>query len=107
MGMDFYIYSGRNHESFKHDEWWNNKDIVERFYTRKPWGWVEECSFFPYDYQGEYIQMNKENLEELIGIACKVRNYWDTYDDVPKLCELRDKFDSLEEQGFHLYVQYG
>lgn len=43
----------------------------------------------------------------MIKVACAHRNYFDTYDDVPKLCELRDKYEELEEEGKKLFCLYG
>ena len=107
MGMDLNIYAAPNHEVFKHDEWWNNQNITEKYYSRKFWDLVNNCSFIPEDYEnGSFFQINKKNIEEMIEIACKYRNYFGTYDDIPKLCELRDEFEELEDNGFHLYFEY-
>lgn len=106
MGMDLQICFARNHEVFKH-EWWNNKDVKEEFYGRRAWHYVENCHFIPKEYEpGDFIQMRYENIEEMIKVACENRNYWGTYDDVPALCELRDRWESLEERGFKLYFEY-
>jgi len=105
MGMDLTVYAARNHEIFKHDDWWNNKDVTEKYYSRKFWDLVNNCSFIPREFEGdEFFQLTKNNVEEMIKIACEYRNYWNNYDDVPKLCEMRDEFDELEENGFHLYL---
>ena len=93
MGMDFHIYSARNREVFKHDRWWDSEQVQEEFYARKPWDWVENCDFIPHDYEsGDIIEVTRENLEELINVACHYRDYFDTYDTVPALCEIRDRF---------------
>ena len=34
--------------------------------------------------------VTKDDVEEMIRVACEYRNYWGNYDDVPILCELRD-----------------
>ena len=44
MGMDLYIYSARNREIFKHDDWWKSDQVQEEFYARKFWDLVENCS---------------------------------------------------------------
>ena len=106
MGMDLNIYAARNHEIFKHDGWWDNENVIEKYYSRKYWDMVYNCSFIPREYDGEFILLTKENLEEMISIGCEYRNYWDNYNDVPKLCELRDEFENLENNGFHLYLHY-
>lgn len=97
MGMDLSIHSARNHEVFKHD-WWNNPEVEEEFYGRKAWHYPDYCRFIPKNYESnDLIELTIENVEEMIDVACKYRNYWGTYDDVPKLCELRDKMMTEEE----------
>ena len=105
MGMDLTIYSARNHEIFKHDGWWNSPEVEEKYYSCKFFELFNNCSFIPNTYENnEFLEINHENLEEMISIACMYRNYWGTYDDVPKLCELRDEYDFLVENGKKLYL---
>lgn len=112
MGMDFNIYSARNHEVFKHDNWWESPQAQEEFYARKCWDLVNHCSFIPQDYEsGDFIELTLENLEEMIQVACKYRNYFDNYNDIPKLCELRDKLEYWENNpdeadGRKLFYEY-
>ena len=112
MGMDFNIYSARNREVFKHDNWWDSPQVQEEFYSRKCWDLVEHCSFIPADYEaGTFIELTLENIEEMIQVSCRYRNYFDSYEDVPKLCELRDKLEYWENnpdeaQGRKLYYEY-
>lgn len=98
MGMDLNIYSARNREVFKHDGWWESDQVGDEFYARKFWDLVENCSFIPYDYEsGDFIELSLENLEEMIRVACKYRDYFDTYNNIPLLCELRDKYREWQE----------
>lgn len=118
MGMDCYLWSARNHEVFKHDGWWNSGQIKEEWYSRKCWDLVLHCSFIPKDYEsGDFLELSRENLEEMIKVACQYKNYWGNYNDVPKLCEIRDKFfggysdetdedDEDEAEDRKLYLEY-
>lgn len=107
MGMDLYIYRARNHEIFKHDNWYESPNVTEVFYARKYWAIPEHCSFIPSDYEsGDFIQLTEDDLKDMIKVACEYRDYFDTYNNVPKLCELRDKFDEIEEEGDHLFLEY-
>ena len=89
MGMDFHIYSARNREVFKHDRWWDSEQVQEEFYARKPWDWVENCDF---------IELTEKNFDELINVACHNRDYFYTFDNVPALCELRDKYFGIDHE---------
>ena len=107
MGMDLNIYAARNHEVFKHDNWWESSNVEEKYYSRKFWDMVHNCHFIPRDYEpGTFIELTKDNLEEMIRVGCEYRNYWDNYNDVPKLCELRDEYDAIIDSGRHLYLEY-
>ena len=107
MGMDFNIYSAKNHEVFKCDDWWNNPDVQEEFYARKCWDLVNNCSFIPKDYEnGDFMEIDYDMIEEMIAVACKYPNYFGNYDDVPKLCELRDRYERIEAEGKKLYLEY-
>jgi hypothetical protein len=106
MGMDFNIYAARNHEVFNHEDWWNSDQVEEKFYSRKAWHFVHNCPFISKDYtESIAIPIDKEQLEEMIKVACENRNYWGDYKDVPKLCELRDEYDDIIESGKKLYVE--
>lgn len=113
MGMDCYLWSARNREVFKHDNWWKSEQVKEEWYARKYWDLVEHCSFIPKDYEsGDFIELSRENIEEMIKVACQYKNYWGNYNDVPKLCEIRDKFFDFynEEAEEHfdrkLFLEY-
>ena len=108
MGMDLAIYSARNHEVFKHDKWWDNPDVVEEFYGRKAWHYIDHCSFIPHNYfeEEKFLELSIENVEEMIKVGCEYRNYWNDYKDVPKLCELRDKMNEEDEDGERKYFLF-
>ena len=109
MGMDLYIYSAPNHETFKHESWWESEQVQEEFYARKFWDLVENCSFIPDDYEnGDFIELSLDNLEEMIRVACVYKDYFGTYNNIPKLCELRDKYIKWEtyEVPRKLFLEY-
>lgn len=113
MGMDLNIYSARNREVFKHEGWWESDQVQEEFYGRKAWHYPEHCSFIPRDYEnGDFIEITLENLEEMVKVACEYQNYWNNYEDVPKLCKLRDKYREWEydeehpKHNYKLFLEY-
>ena len=48
------------------------------------------------------------NLEEMIKVACVYKDYFGTYNNIPKLCELRDKYIAWEadEVPRKLFLEY-
>ena len=107
MGMDLYIFRARTKKAFSEEDWYNSESVTQLFYARKWWDLVDHCSFIPKDYEsGDYIQLTKENFEEMIKIACEYKDYFDSYQNIPRLCELRDTFDDDEEKGYHYYLEY-
>ena len=107
MGMDLYIFRARTKKAFEQEGWYNSENVSEIFYARKWWSLVENCSFIPSDYEsGDYIQLTKENIEEMIKVACEYRDYFDSYQNIPKLSDIRDAFDEDEENGYHYYLEY-
>ena len=109
MGMDLGIYRARNHEVFKHDGWWDNPNVEQVFYGRKAWHYPNHCDFIPKDYEnGDFFEISVENVENMIEVACHYRNYFDTYDDIPQLCELRDRMieEEEEESSYKYFIEW-
>lgn len=106
MGMDFMLYSARNREVFKHKDWYDSPQVQEEFYSRRAWHFVQNCPFIPKHGEDCPVEITLSNLEDMIQIACTHRNYFGNYDDIPKLCELRDKYEELEEEGKKLFCMY-
>lgn len=110
MGMDCYIWEAPNHRVFKDENWYTSGAVTERMYWRKNWDMVKNWSFLPWPYKnGEFVEIGSEELEEMIKVACTHRDYFGTYDSVPKLCELRDEVLGWEQNGVKdkkLFVEY-
>ena len=117
MGIDMYIFAAHSKKELESDTYWANADlntsdswttIGEKFYARKFWGLHEHvvATCFNHDYEcGEYVQITRENLEEMITYAAHHPNYFDNFDSVAQLCELLYHWDELEEAGLHLYYE--
>ena len=106
MGMDFYIYKAKDKHIFETDNWYSNMDVSQVLYARKWWSLVENVSFL-HDYEsGEFVQLSKDNIEEMIKVACEYPDYWGDYNNVPALCRMRDTFHETEENGYHYFLEY-
>lgn len=97
--MDLSIGRQKTHNL---DEEWE-----ELYYARKFWelldaDFIKEYSDTrPDGYVNAWIE-SEEDWNELIEIACSHRDYWGTYDTVPKLLEARDRFLEDREQSCYL-----
>lgn len=107
MGLDITIWKARNHQIFKEPKWYESNEVEEVYYARKFWTLIQEASFLRVneDY-GEYIQLSRDNVEELLQIAAHNRDYFNGFSTVPALCKILDEFDDMEEAGYHYYMEF-
>ena len=107
MGLDVNIYRARNHKVFKDEKWYDSEAVTEVYYARKFWALIENASFLDVkDDCGAFIELSRENVEELITIATHNADYFDGFETVPKLCEILRNFDENEENGYHYYMEF-
>jgi len=107
MGLDINIYRARNHKVFSNEDWYNSDAVTEVYYARKFWTLIEQASFLNVnDDCGEFIELSRENVEELINIATHNADYFDGFTTVPKLCEILRHFDEDEEEGYNYYMEF-
>ena len=106
--MDAYIFRAKTKKVFDEEDWYNNKDISEVWYTRKFWDLIHNVSFIKDTEKdcGEFIKLTKDNIEEMIHIATHWRDYWGGFDSVPQLCEILDNFDDDAENGWNYYFEF-
>lgn len=86
-----------------------NEESVEVYYARKFWKLLDAPFVIEYNDSKEnyYVHariQSKEDIEQLIDIAVHNRDYWDTFNSVPKLCELLEEFDEMREEGWSYYL---
>lgn len=107
MGLDVSIYRARNHKVFSNDDWYDSEAVTEVYYARKFWTLIEQASFLNVkDDCGDFIELSRENVEELINIATHNADCFDGFETVPKLCKILQHFDEDEENGYHYYMEF-
>ena len=85
----------------------NNGQVIEEFHTRKFWELLD-ASFVNKDLKknsGKVPITSINQINELITIATNNRNYWGTYEDLPKLCEVRDDFEEQSNNGWNYFLE--
>lgn len=107
MGLDIHIYRARTKKVFKTEDWYESEAVTEVYYARKFWTLIEQASFINVnDDCCDFIELSRENVEELINIATHNADYFDGFTTVPKLCEILRHFDEDEENGYHYYMEF-
>lgn len=107
MGLDIYIFKARTKKAFEADDWYNSDAIQEVYYARKFWTLIEQASFLNVkDDCGEFIELSRENVEELINIATHNEDYFGGFETVPRLCEILRDFEETEENDYHYYMEF-
>lgn len=110
MGMDAYIFKAKTKKAFEEHNWCSeeNPAVTEVWYTRKFWDLINGLSFIK-DVEhdaGDYIQLRKIDIEEMIDIATHTPDYFGGFESVPQLCEILYKFDKDKENGWNYYFNF-
>ena len=108
MGMDMYIYRVKNRKILD-TEFWNtdHEDTVlkEVYYSRKFWDLHDNISVFKNYECGEYKELTKADIKEMIDFSCYHRDYFGSFNSVIALCEIYDNWDEDIENGYHFYIE--
>lgn len=100
MGLDVYIDKCRK-PIIKED---GRRDYAEReevCYWRKFWEILALMQYGDDEY-GEDIRLRKEDVEKILQLVTHHRDYFNSFDSVPQVCELLDDWEELEEEGWVL-----
>ena len=121
MGMDMYLFRARTKKQLEESDIWDKcVDLTDRYaweeddfskpaqlwYGRKAWGLLQNV-FPEYDGDmcGEYVEVNKKKLEEMIDYATRHRDYFGGFETVPALCQALDSYDDAREAGFSYFIE--
>lgn len=115
MGMDLRLVSAHSKKELENENFWsimaqntvNDKfeKPAELYYARKFWDLYQNLSFL-HDYEcGEWLPVTKENVEEMLRVACHQRDYWDGFQSVPDLCEILDRWGDLCQHNLTVFFE--
>ena len=116
MGLDCRIIMCKNRQQVKQPDFWDKcvtgwKEDEEGYidytiphevyYARKFWAlYTPMARILKMDNEDIYSQpLTKENIEDMIDIATHNRDYFDSFNSVPALCEILDRYDEATENG--------
>lgn len=122
MGLDLRIMAAKSKRELNDLQWedwteWN--DIKDKYdndfsmipkpcevwYARKFYELMSAMSFLHNYDCGEYIRLHKDNLREMINFYCYHPDYFYGFNGLPRLCELYQEFDEMEDAGINLYFE--
>ena len=119
MGLDCRIFiakSTKGLDDFDYCEWEDIQDICDDdfasimrpcqvWYARKFWGLIENLSFLKGYENGQYVQIHKKDLKEMIEYYAFHEDYFEKFNGLPRLCELYRDFDRIMAAGLNLYFE--
>lgn len=115
MGMDAYLFSAHSKKELQSEDYWDkikneNKEWTNRqelVYWRKFYDLQDFISSnLPEPYEnGDYIEIDKEMLKEIIIFCCFHKDYWDEFKTVPKLCQVYNHYNEIEEAGLKIFYE--
>lgn len=100
MGLDIYIDKCRK-PIIKEDGGRDYEEREEVCYWRKFWEILGIMKYGDDEY-GEDIRLSKEDVENILQLVTHHRDYFNSFDSVPQVCELLDDWEELEEEGWIL-----
>ena len=110
MGLDIYVFRAKTKKVFEDEHWYDdeNSHVTEVWYARKFWDLIHNMSFIKNieEDSGEYIELSKDNVNEMLEFAAHNPDYWDSFNTVPDLCKLYHEYDDDHENGWHYYFEF-
>lgn len=119
MGMDASIYLAHSKKELQGEDFWDKipknidddekwRVIGERWYARKFWELHNELinTCFNGEYEcGDWIELEKEDLDTMIHFAIHHPDYWGGFKGVESLCEIRYHWDDIKAAGLKIFYE--
>lgn len=117
MGMDARLCTARSVKEFDNTNYWTSALEIneenfwkvghEVMYWRKFYDLIDHINtLLPERYEcADFIEVSKDMLKSIIEFCCYNRDYWDSFDTVPKLCEIYDHWDDFINAGLKLFFE--
>lgn len=119
MGLDMRIVLCKNRNQVREEGFWNICQTgwvedeenggwkpSEVVYWRKFWSLYTPLARRLSLENGQWsLPLTKDDIEFMIDIATHNRDYWDSFNSVPALCEILDRYDEITEKGYVLLFE--
>lgn len=115
MGLDVYMVAAHNKEELKKEDFWSKlidmRDMesyawdkpAELYYARKFWDLYTPIAHHFGLENGEWVEVDKTELENILDIACHNEDYFGSFDTVPAICRIIYNYDLLRENGLQVF----
>lgn len=97
MGLDIFIDKCRKPKVV--DGMRDYEEREEVCYWRKFYGLLDLMQYGEDEY-GQDIRLGKKDVEKILDYVSHNKDYFDSFDTVPSVCELLDEWDELKENGW-------
>lgn len=117
MGLDQNLVMARNKHAVESEHFWDTcveaKDndefdynqTAELWYNRKNWDLHNHMTHKYGLDNGEWVELNKEGLEDMLDFLIHNTDYWGGFSSVPALCKALYYYDTIHANGFAIFYE--
>lgn len=104
MGLDVYVDRCRKPKMVEMEDGRKYRSYEERedlLYWRKNWGLLGIMNYGSDEY-GQDVILRKKDMEKILDYLTHNRDYFDSFQSVPDVCDVLDRWDELTADNFVL-----
>ena len=116
MGLDQNLVMARNKHVLAESFWdtcVDAKDNLEFEYNQPAELWYNRKNWTLHDYMttkynldnGEWVELDREGLEDMLNFLTHNPDYWDDFTSVPQLCRVLYNYDTIRKNGFAIFYE--
>ena len=105
--LDIYLIGVKSKKQLSDKEIYNSNDkfLGERYFATFTNNIINSISFLSNYELGKYIETTKQNIIEILNYASYHKDLNNSFKTVPKLCEIIDTWEEMEDNNFHIFLQ--
>lgn len=120
MGLDVRVVMAKNRKQLESENFWDtcatgwvkdDEDFIdfdkptEVLYWRKFWDLYTPMSSKLKIDSGEWAELSKDDLEEILNIASHTPDYFGTFNTVPAICEVLHYYEAARSHGMSFFFE--